>query len=134
MCQVTLHLKKIGMFDSQQYPLNIYSISSIIWSINRKVSLQREHKSRWWISHSFIKSGFFGMQQFSFNPAGKFSLKELKERIRKPSGLSLNPLFKKECHLLSNKLESMDICLRVNDTLILELKVLLWIWISLTWN
>ena len=30
-------------------------------------------------------------------------------KIRKPSGLSLNPLFKKECHLLSDKLESMEI-------------------------
>ena len=29
-------------------------------------------------------------------------------KIRKPSGLSLNPLFKKECHLLSDKLESME--------------------------
>ena len=52
------------------------------------------------------------MQQFSFNPAGIFSLKDtLKiykgKTIRKPSGLSLNPLFKKECHLLS-----------VNDSLI----------------
>ena len=58
------------------------------------------------------------MKQFSFNPAGIFSLKDtLKIRkIRKPSGLSLNPLFKKECHLLSDKLESMEICLRVNDT------------------
>ena len=26
--------------------------------------------------HSFIKSYFFGMQQFSFNPAGIFSLKD----------------------------------------------------------
>ena len=54
------------------------------------------------------------MQQFSFNPAGIFSLKDtLKiykgKKIRKPSGLSLNPLFKKECHLLSDKLESMEI-------------------------
>ena len=65
------------------------------------------------------------MQQFSFNPAGIFSLKDTLKiykgkkirKIRKPSGLSLNPLFKKECHLLSDKLESMEICLRVNDTL-----------------
>ena len=28
------------------------------------------------IKHSFIKSWFFGMQQFSFNPAGIFSLKD----------------------------------------------------------
>jgi len=56
------------------------------------------------------------MQQFSFNPAGIFSLKDTLKiykgkkirKIRKPSGLSLNPLFKKECHLLSDKLESMD--------------------------
>ena len=27
-------------------------------------------------AHSFIKSWFFGMQQFSFNPAGIFSLKD----------------------------------------------------------
>ena len=53
------------------------------------------------------------MQQFSFNPAGIFSLKDTlkiykgKKEIRKPSGLSLNPLFKKECHLISDKLESM---------------------------
>ena len=26
-------------------------------------------------------------------------------------------LFKNECHLLSDKLKSMEICLRVNDTL-----------------
>ena len=26
--------------------------------------------------HSFIKSEFFGLQQFSFNPAGIFSLKD----------------------------------------------------------
>ena len=53
------------------------------------------------------------MQQFSFNPAGIFSLKDTLKiykgkkirKIRKPSGLSLNPLFKKECHLLSAKLE-----------------------------
>ena len=56
------------------------------------------------------------MQQFSFNPAGIFSLKDpLKiykgkiRKIRKPSGLSLNPLFKKECHLLPDKLESIEI-------------------------
>ena len=65
------------------------------------------------------------MQQFSFNPAGIFSLKyTLKiykgkkkkiRKIRKPSGLSWNFLFKKECHLLSDKLESMEIGLRVND-------------------
>ena len=56
------------------------------------------------------------MQQFSFNPAGIFLLKDTLKiykgkkirKIRKPSGLSLNPLFKKECHLLSDKLESMD--------------------------
>ena len=79
-------------------------------------------------SHSFIKSWFFGMQQFSFHPAGIFLLKDTLKiykgktkicKIRKPSGLSLNPLFKKESHLLSDKLESMEICLRVNDTLIL---------------
>ena len=67
------------------------------------------------------------MQQFSFNPAGIFSLKDTlkiykgKKKIRKPSGLSLNPLFKRECHLLSDKLESMEICLRVNDTLLKSL-------------
>jgi len=58
------------------------------------------------------------MQQFSFNPAGIFSLKDnLKiykgqkkiRKIRNPLCLSLNPLFKKECHLLSDKLESMEI-------------------------
>ena len=58
------------------------------------------------------------MQQFSFNPAGIFSLKDTLKiykgkkkirKIRKPSGLSLNPLFEKECHLLSDKLESMEI-------------------------
>ena len=65
--------------------------------------------------HSFIKSEFFGLQQFSFNPAGIFSLKDTlkiykgKKKIRKPSSLSLNPVFKKECHLLSDKLESMEI-------------------------
>ena len=57
------------------------------------------------------------MQQISFNPAGIFSLKDTLKiykgknkfhKIRKLSGLSLNPLFKKECHLLSDKLESMD--------------------------
>jgi len=49
--------------------------------------------------HFFIKSWFFGMQQFSFNPAGIFSLKDTLKiykgkkirKIRKPSGLSLNP-------------------------------------------
>ena len=65
------------------------------------------------------------MQRFSFNPAGIFLLKDTLKiykgkkkirKIRKPSGLSLNPLFKKECQLLSHKLESMEICLRVNDT------------------
>jgi len=68
-------------------------------------------------NHSFLKSWIFGMQQFSFNPAGIFSLKDTLKiykgkkilKIRKPSGLSLNPLFKKECHLLSDKLESMEI-------------------------
>ena len=54
------------------------------------------------------------MQQFSFNPAGIFLLKDTlkiykgknkNRKIRKPSGLSLNPLFRKECHLLSAKLE-----------------------------
>jgi len=68
-------------------------------------------------AHSFIKSWFFGRQQFSFNPAGIFSLKDTLKiykgkkirKIRKLSGLSLNPLFKKECHLLSDKLESMEI-------------------------
>ena len=53
------------------------------------------------------------MQQFSFNHAGIFSLKDTlkiyKGKIRKPSGLTLNPLFKKECHLLSDKLESREI-------------------------
>ena len=58
------------------------------------------------------------MQQFSFNPAGIFSIKDTLKiytgkknprKIRKPSGLSLNPLFKKECHLLSDKLKSMEI-------------------------
>ena len=29
-----------------------------------------------------------------------------------------NQLFKKECHLLWDKLESMEICLRVNDTFV----------------
>ena len=51
------------------------------------------------------------MQQFSFNPAGIFSLKDTLKiykgkkirKIRKPSGLSLNPLFKKECHLFNVK-------------------------------
>ena len=51
------------------------------------------------------------MQQFSYNPAGIFSLKDTLKiykgkkirKIRKPSSLSLNPLFKKECHLLSDK-------------------------------
>ena len=65
------------------------------------------------------------MQQCSFNPAGIFSLKDTlkiykgkkNRKIRKPSGLSFNTLFKKECHLLADKLESMEICLRVNDTL-----------------
>ena len=64
-----------------------------------------------------LKSWFFGMQQFSFNPAGIFSLKDTLKiykgkkicKISKPSGSSLNPLFKKECHLLSDKLESMEI-------------------------
>ena len=62
------------------------------------------------------------MQQFSFNPAGIFSLKDTlkiykaKNKIRRPAGLLQNPLFKKECHLLSDKLESMEICLRVNDS------------------
>ena len=69
-------------------------------------------------AHSFIKSWFFGMQQFSFNPAGIFSLKDTlkiykgKKTAKSASprsGLSLNPLFKKECHLLSDKLESMEI-------------------------
>ena len=32
-------------------------------------------------------------------------------------GFIINSLFKKECHLLSDKLESMEICLRVNDSL-----------------
>ena len=53
------------------------------------------------------------MQQFSFNPAGilRKSTKAKKKirEIRWPSGLSLNPLFKKECHLLSYKLESIEI-------------------------
>ena len=66
------------------------------------------------------------MQQFSFNPAGIFSLKDTLKiykgkkirKIRKSAGLSLNPLFKKECNLLSDKLESMEICLRVIDTVL----------------
>jgi len=75
----------------------------------------------------FIKSWFFGMQQFSFNPAGIFSLKDTLKiykgkkkirKIRKPSGLSLNPLFENECYLLSDKLESMEIESRY-DTLFL---------------
>ena len=63
---------------------------------------------------SFLyKKLVFGMQQFSFNPAGIFSLKDtLKvykgKKIRKIRK-SLNPFFKKECHLLSDKLESMEI-------------------------
>ena len=69
------------------------------------------------LSYSFIKSWFFGMQQFSFNPARIFSLKDTLKiykgkkirKIRKPSGLPWNSLFKKECHLLSDKLESMEI-------------------------
>ena len=71
------------------------------------------------------------MQQFSYNPAGIFSLKDTlkiykgKKKIRKPSELSLNPVFKKECHLLSDNLESMEICLRVNDTLILICLILI---------
>ena len=52
------------------------------------------------------------MQQFSINPTGIFSLKDtLKiykgKKIRKPSGLSLNPLFSKECHLLSDRPEGV---------------------------
>ena len=59
------------------------------------------------------------MQHFSFNPAGIFSFKDTleiykgnKKSAKSASplpGLSLNPLFKKECHLLSDKLESMEI-------------------------
>ena len=64
------------------------------------------------------------MQQLSLNPARIFSLEDTLKiykgkkirKIRKPSGLSLNPLFKKECNLLSDKLESMEIFLRVIDT------------------
>ena len=67
------------------------------------------------------------MQQFSFDPVGIFSLKDTKakkiHKIRKPSGLSMNPLFEKECHLLSDTLKSMEICLRVNDTLIFEISL-----------
>ena len=36
-------------------------------------------------------------------------------------GSSSNPPFKKECYLLSDKLESMEICLRVNDTLCIKM-------------
>ena len=32
-----------------------------------------------------------------------------------------NQLFKKECHLLSDKLESMEICLTVNDTFFVQI-------------
>ena len=35
--------------------------------------------------------------------------RQKKHKIRKPSGLSLNPLFKKECHLLSDKLDGFII-------------------------
>ena len=38
---------------------------------------------------------------------GTLKIYKGKKKIRKPSGLSLNPLFKKECHILSDKLESM---------------------------
>ena len=72
------------------------------------------------------------MQQFLFNPAGIFSLKDTLKiykgkkirKISKPSGLSLNPLFKKECHLLSDKLESMAIKtpLGLNDSYLSESK------------
>ena len=72
------------------------------------------------------------MQQFSFNPAGIFSLKDTLKiykgkkirKISKLSGLSLNPLFKKECHLLSDKLESMAIKtpLGLNDSYLSESK------------
>ena len=34
-----------------------------------------------------------------------------------------NQLIKKECYLLSDKLKSMEICLRVNDTFIVHLQV-----------
>ena len=54
------------------------------------------------------------MQQFIFIER-YFENLQRQKKIRKPSGLSLNPLFKKECHLLSDKFESMEICLRVND-------------------
>jgi len=43
--------------------------------------------------HSFIKSGFFGMQQFSFNPAGIFSLKDTLKiyKGKKKSAKSTSP-------------------------------------------
>ena len=56
------------------------------------------------------------MQQFSFNPAGIFSLKDTlkiykgKKNQQNPQALGfIIELFKKECHLLSDKLESMEI-------------------------
>ena len=58
------------------------------------------------------------MQQFSLYPVGISSLKDTLKiykgkkkirKIRKPSCLSMNPLFKKEWHLLSDKFESMEI-------------------------
>ena len=72
--------------------------------------------------HSFLKSWFFGTQQFSFNSARIFSLKDTL-KIPKPLSSSLNPLFKKECHLLSDKLESMKIYTTHKIELTLHLKV-----------
>ena len=48
------------------------------------------------------------MQQFSFNPAGIFSLNTALKNLRILNQSVLFQLFKKECHLLSDKLESME--------------------------
>ena len=73
---------------------------------------------------SFRKSWFFGMHQFSFNPAGIFSLKDTLKiykgkkirKIRKPSAgfIIESPLY----HWIPRgfKFPLILICLRVNDT------------------
>ena len=55
------------------------------------------------------------MQQFSFNPA---PFNQFNKYL-----IYIYILSKKKCHLLSYKLELMEICLRVNDTFFKNLNI-----------
>ena len=58
--------------------------------------------------HSYLLIDIYETLENNRIPIPLYKGKKIR-KIRKPSGLSLNPLFKKECHLLSDKLESMEI-------------------------